>query len=107
MQRWTSDEIQRVQHMQHLGFTHQEIADALGRSRRSVSDKIRDLGLQNPRMTRSWSTSEITTLRHWLDEGISRTEIATRMHRSYASVANQCRRCGWAPPRYAAERSHA
>lgn len=105
---WTDNEVDRLKACLARNMTYDEIADALGRTSKSVGNKVKHLRqiargdvetleviAIEDRPTKAtnkkplkWSEMELELLVRLIADGLSQAQIADRLRRSVASVRN-------------------
>jgi len=90
---WSNNEVAKLKTLYGTGYTLDEIARILGRTKNSINNKLRRIGMAKRFKERLWSKEDDKLLKE-LYPVLPVNEVAKRLNRTVASVYNRAIRFG-------------
>ena len=101
---WTEAERQQLREMMVEGLTYRQIAEAMGRTYRSIKGAVehyglaRDLGRRPTCYGEAWSRADYDRLEALVGQGLTKQQIGEAMGRTYDQVRGAINRLGMTDP---------
>ena len=98
--KFTQDEIDNIIKLYNEKYSFAEIAQKLNRDNRSISNKLKKLGIYKPAYSlRQWSQNEIDTTIRLFESGMNFTQIGNEIDRDQRSVSLKLKELGYHKPK--------